>query len=94
MSFNDKVSLTSYDPNLLKNASSDPPVLVPFDKIEAILISLLSTQDGIEEMFLSQERAFRQSIVEAKEKGISSSLPIQTAGQAPQPLMTAGKGEI
>jgi ornithine cyclodeaminase/alanine dehydrogenase-like protein (mu-crystallin family) len=87
------MSLTSYDRNLASNALSNPPELVSFSKIEATISSLLADKDdGVEAMFASQERAFRQSTIEAKENGVSSSLPIQTAGQPPQPPLKAGSG--
>ncbi len=86
------MSLTSYDSTLASNALSNPPALVSFSKIEAVLSSLLADTSGVEAMFASQERAFRRSTAEAKESGVSSSLPIQTAGQPPQPPMKAGPG--
>ncbi len=93
MTADSAISLTSYDPNLASNALSDPPTLVPFSKIEATIASLLADKEnGVEAMFASQDRAFRQSTVEAKENGTSSSLPIQTAGQPSQPHLQAGEG--
>ena len=87
------MSLTSYDETLAKNAQSNPPSLIPFPKIESILTSLLSSSTGVEAIFNSQRKAFIQSTTAAKEKGLSSSLPIQTAGQPPQPPMNrAGPG--
>ena len=85
-------SLTSYDPSLVQNATLNPPNFVPFADIEKILIKLLSDQDGIDAIFASQKAAFENSTMEAKEKGNSSSLPIQTAGQPPQPTMKGGEG--
>ncbi|GFH53305.1 hypothetical protein CTEN210_09781 [Chaetoceros tenuissimus] len=86
------MSLTSYDPNLAQKAASEPAQLVPLEKIESCLSTLLSTPQGIEKLFTSQHRAFQNSTLESKQKGLSSSLPIQTAGQIPQPTLTAGKG--
>ena len=87
------MSLTSYDETLAKNAESNPPSLISFPKIESILTSLLSSSTGIAAIFQSQKKAFIQSTTLAKENGVSSSLPIQTAGQPPQPPMKrAGPG--
>jgi ornithine cyclodeaminase len=86
------MSLTSYDPHLTKTATSEPAQLVPLEKIESCLSTLLSTSEGIDKLFASQHRAFQKSTLESKQKGLSSSLPIQTAGQIPQPTLTAGKG--
>jgi ornithine cyclodeaminase/alanine dehydrogenase-like protein (mu-crystallin family) len=83
------MSLTSYDPNLSKVASSAPPKLVSFKSIEAVLLSLLKAPDKI---FLSQQRAFALATRESKDQGLTSSLPIQTAGQMPQPSLKSGKG--
>ncbi len=86
------VSLTSYDPTVAQNALSNPPALVPFSQIEATISSLLATPNGIEQIFKSQENAYRQSTQTAQQNGTSSSLPIQTAGQPPQPPLKAGSG--
>jgi len=43
-------------------------------------------------MFASQQKAFEQSTLISTDNGISSTLPIQTAGQPPQPPMRAGLG--
>lgn len=82
-------SLTSYDPELAKRAT---PKLVSFGIIESIIHKLLTEVDGVEAIIGSQERAYHRSTKEAKDAGLSSSLPIQTAGQPPQPPMVAGKG--
>lgn len=86
------MSLTSYDPSLLQKASLDPPKLVPFSAIESALSTLLSTLDGVNAMFASQQKAFEQSTLISRRNGVSSTLPIQTAGQPPQPSLRAGVG--
>jgi len=63
--------------------------LVTFNQIEATLLSLLQTPERI---FLSQRRAFVLATRESKEQGLTSSLPIQTAGQTPQPALKSGEG--
>ena len=92
MTSNSEPSLTSYDSSVAENALLSPPELVTFSKIESTLSSLLAQPTGIQAMFNSQERAFHLSTVESKDRGVSSSLPIQTAGQPPQPPMKAGAG--
>lgn len=82
------MSLTSYDPNLSKNSSTSPPKLIPFQTIESILQSLL--QNSPDKIFSSQKRAFQLATQQSKSQGITSSLPIQTAGQPPQPTLKAG----
>lgn len=94
------MSLTSYDPSLEENALANPPILVPFAKIESILSSLLSTPHGVESLLDSQRMAFQNSskkqftstTTSCSESSVTSSLPIQTAGQPPQPSLRAGKG--
>lgn len=81
------VSLTSYDVGLAVKATSSPPRLVPFTKIESILGRLLSTREGVEEIMLSQKEAL---CLGSRRNGVSS-LPIQTAGQYPQPTLKCGK---
>ncbi len=83
------MSLTSYDPNVSKLAASSPPKLVPFKDIEATLLKLLETPDKI---FASQKRALWLATRESKSQGFTSSLPIQTAGQPPQPTLKSGQG--
>mmetsp|Transcript_22421 Transcript_22421/g.28295 ORF Transcript_22421/g.28295 Transcript_22421/m.28295 type:complete len:351 (-) Transcript_22421:208-1260(-) len=83
------MSLTSYDPNLSKVASSSPPKLVAFKDIEATLVTLLKSP---EQIFASQQRAFELATQESKSQGLTSSLPIQTAGQPPQPTLKSGDG--
>ena len=83
------MSLTSYDPNLAKVSISSPPKLVPFETIEKTLLSLLKTPHKI---FSSQQRAFQLATEQSKSQGLTSSLPIQTAGQPPQPTLKSGDG--
>jgi ornithine cyclodeaminase len=83
------MSLTSYDPNVSKAAKSSPPKLISFEKIEKTLLVLLQCPDKI---FTSQQRAFKLATQKSKNEGLTSSLPIQTAGQTPQPKLKSGDG--
>ncbi len=82
------MSLTSYDPNLSRHSSTSPPKLIPFKTIESTLKSLL--QNSPDKIFSSQKRAFQLATQQSKSQGMTSSLPIQTAGQPPQPTLKAG----
>lgn len=86
------MSLTSYDPSLAAKANMYPPTLVPFSKIECILSNVLSSENGVKSLLNSQLMAFQKSTTQSKEDGLASSLPIQTAGQPPQPSLRAGSG--
>lgn len=81
-------SLTAYDPSLDKNASSDPPKLVPFAEIQQFLTKILSTKQGVEIILQSQLEAFQIS----SKSDQCANLPIQTAGQEPYPALAAGPG--
>jgi len=83
-------SLTSYDPSLSENATKSPPSLVSYKKIESILFSILTNEPS--KIFDSQKKAFQLGTQEYKDRGFTSSLPIQTAGQTPQPSLKAGEG--
>jgi hypothetical protein len=80
------MSLTSYDPYLSSKAGKSPPKLVSFTDIESILSRLLQSQDGVNRLVQSQHSAFQS----ASGAEVVSTLPIQTAGQAPQPPLKAG----
>ncbi len=85
-----KISLVSYDTQLSERSFS-PPTLVPFSSIESTLLKLLR-KENVELIFNSQKKAFCQSTEAAKSLGNTSTLPIQTAGQPPQPPLKAGEG--
>lgn len=86
-----KISLVSYDPRLIAESSSTPTTkLIPLSKIQSVLLKLL--QENPEKIFDSQKKAFCLSTQESKDAGVTSSLPIQTAGQTPQPEMKSGSG--
>ena len=90
------MSLLSYDPSLWNKSKteSEPslPKVIPLGKIENAICQLLSTDQGIRDLFSSQDEAFRHSTQIAKINGIASSLPIQTLGQHPQPPLKGGHG--
>lgn len=86
------MSLTSYDPTLAEKAMASPPTVVPFAQIESILSNLLSSKNGINSLLDCQRLAFQKSTIQCTEEGLASSLPIQTAGQPPQPSLRAGLG--
>jgi len=81
------MTLTSYDPSLLEKATALPPKLVSFVDIEAILTQLLESKEGVERILQSQQVAYKN----ASGENPVSTLPIQTAGQPPQPPLIAGK---
>ena len=81
------MTLTSYDPSLLEKATALPPKLVSFEEIEAILTQLLESKEGVERILQSQQVAYKN----ASGENPVSTLPIQTAGQPPQPPLIAGK---
>lgn len=84
--------LTSYDPSLAEKAMASPPTLVPFAQIESILSNLLSSENGVKSLLDCQRLAFQKNTIQCKDQGLVSSMPIQTAGQSPQPSLRAGSG--
>lgn len=84
------MSLTSYDPNLSSPTQVQPPKLVPFTKIESVLQTILNSSTNTDKLFTCQRNAFILATRHSKESGKTSSLPIQTIGQTPQPSITAG----
>ena len=82
------MSLISYDPNLSNISSTSPPKLIPFQVIQSILHSLILNSPS--KIFDSQRIAFELATTKSKSSGHTSSLPIQTAGQPPQPSLKSG----
>ena len=86
-------TLTHYDPTLAKTARASPPVLVTFEAIEKILVGLLECEEGIQQIIQAQSEAYRahSAGTTSGHDPLCSSMPIQTAGQPPQPpLLSAG----
>eukprot|EP01079_Euglenida_sp_SAG-EU17-18_P007453 gene7453-182_t len=88
------IALTSYDPTLAVNAAASPPALVTFQAIERILVDLLGSPEGVQQIINSQAEAYQAHSAGTTPGSdpLCSSIPIQTAGQPPQPQLLSGPG--